>query len=48
MDADILENLRQAYDRTSMVGWDFSVLDGRMTADDPWWDFEADCLRDMA
>lgn len=48
MEADILENLRQAYERTSMVGWDFSVLDGRMTADDPWWDFEADCLRQMA
>lgn len=32
-----------------MVGWDFSVLDGRLHADDPWWDFEEDCraaLRD--
>lgn len=48
MDADIMEDLRQAYDRTSMVGWDFSILDGRVTADDPWWDFEADCIREMA
>ncbi len=27
-----------------MRGWDFSVLEGRMEADDPPWDFEADCL----
>lgn len=26
-----------------MVGWDFSALDGRFVADDPWWDFEGDC-----
>lgn len=26
-----------------MIGWDFSQLDGRMIADEPWWDFERDC-----
>lgn len=26
-----------------MVGWDFSLLEGRLTSDDPWWDFERDC-----
>lgn len=28
-----------------MVGWDFSRLDGALVADDPWWDYEADCLQ---
>src|SRR5690625_4942362 len=27
-----------------MHGWDFSVLDGRLVAEEPPWDFEADCL----
>ena len=27
-----------------MRGWDFSMLDGRLHAEDPPWDFEADCL----
>lgn len=31
-----------------MVGWDFSRLEGRLTADDPWWDFEADCAAALA
>lgn len=26
-----------------MVGWDFGILDGRLTADEPPWDFEAVC-----
>lgn len=26
-----------------MVGWDFSVLGSRLRADEPWWDFDADC-----
>lgn len=39
---------RQAYSGSKMVGWDFSRLDGRMTADEPWWDFEADCRSHMA
>ena len=30
-----------------MTGWDFSALEGRLIADDPWWDFEADCLDAM-
>ncbi|WP_307367087.1 class I SAM-dependent methyltransferase [Microbacterium sp. W4I4] len=39
---------RQVYADTSMVGWDFSRLDGRMSADEPWWDFEDDCRAEMA
>ena len=30
-----------------MTGWDFSALEGRLIADDPWWNFEADCLDAM-
>ncbi|MCA1306904.1 class I SAM-dependent methyltransferase [Microbacterium esteraromaticum] len=30
-----------------MVGWDFSRLDGRWSVDEPWWDFEHDCLEAM-
>lgn len=33
-----------AHESTSMRGWDFSVLDGRLRSDDPPWDFEQDCL----
>lgn len=43
-----VERWQKAHE-TAMVGWDFSVLDGRMSADEPDWDFEADCaaaLRD--
>lgn len=43
-DDDAVGRLRAAHARTSMIGWDFSVLEGRMRSDDPWWDFEADCL----
>ncbi|WP_258063795.1 MULTISPECIES: class I SAM-dependent methyltransferase [unclassified Pseudoclavibacter] len=32
----------------AMVGWDFSALDGRMTADEPHWDFTAECRAAMA
>ncbi|RZU60940.1 methyltransferase family protein [Zhihengliuella halotolerans] len=39
---------RQAFSESKMVGWDFSCLDGRMTADEPWWDFEEDCRAEMA
>jgi len=31
-----------------MVGWDFSVLDGHMRADEPEWEFEQDCRSAMA
>lgn len=31
-----------------MVGWDFSLLEGRLTADEPWWDFENDCRAEMS
>lgn len=43
-----IERLEQVFSRTRMVGWDFSVLDGRLVADEPPWDFEADCLSAMA
>ncbi len=33
---------------TSMKGWDFARLDGRMSAEDPPWDFEAICAAAMA
>nr|WP_254259529.1 methyltransferase domain-containing protein [Leucobacter chinensis] len=26
-----------------MIGWDFSALEGRLHADEPWWNFEEDC-----
>lgn len=39
---------RRAHEQTTMVGWDFSVLDGRLRADDPWWDFDADCRAALA
>jgi SAM-dependent methyltransferase len=40
--------LRAAHAGTAMHGWDFSVLDGRLAADDPPWDFEAQCARALA
>lgn len=40
----LADRLRRAHSRAMMVGWDFSRLDGRLSADDPPWDFEADCL----
>lgn len=47
-DEALVATLREAYARSTMVGWDFSRLDGRLTSDDPWWDFEADCRSAMA
>lgn len=41
---DLLPRLHRAYAQAEMRGWDFSILDGRLHADDPPWDFEADCL----
>lgn len=38
----VTESLRQSYAQSKMIGWDFSLLDGRMAADEPWWDFEDD------
>ena len=43
--AALLQCLEAAHAESQMVGWDFSRLDGSMSADDPWWDFETDCLR---
>ena len=47
MEHDLLESLRRAHAEARMTGWDFSALEGRLIADDPWWDFEADCLDAM-
>ena len=41
---DLLLRLHRAYTEAEMRGWDFSVLDGRLEAENPPWDFEADCL----
>jgi len=43
-DDDLVAALADVHRRTTMVGWDFAVLEGTTTADDPPWDFEADCL----
>lgn len=46
---DSLEaRLTAAYADAEMVGWDFSRLDGRMTASDPGWDFDQICLDALA
>lgn len=39
-----LKELVDAHAVSQMVGWDFSRLDGRWSADEPWWDFESDSL----
>lgn len=41
---DLLPRLHRVYTEAEMHGWNFSMLEGRMHADDPPWDFEADCL----
>lgn len=38
----------QIHTTATMQGWDFSPLSGRLTADDPPWDFDASCLEAMA
>ncbi|QCP05303.1 SAM-dependent methyltransferase [Brevibacterium sp. CS2] len=40
---ELAARLRAAHAEATMTGWDFSRLDGRLRADDPPWDFEADC-----
>ena len=45
---DALARWHRAHAAASMVGWDFSRLDGRMTADEPWWDLEGDCREALA
>lgn len=35
------------HEKATMVGWDFSSLDGRLEAEDPPWDFEAMSLEAM-
>ena len=39
-----IDSLRAVYDRTRMVGWDFSRLEGRLSTTEPPWDVEAGCL----
>lgn len=41
------DRLRSVRAKTSMVGWDFGQLDGRMSAEEPWCDFEEDCRSAM-
>lgn len=38
-----IKQLREAHKRSTMVGWDFSRLDGLLDAENPPWDFEHDC-----
>ena len=45
---DALARWHRAHAAASMVGWDFSRLDGRMNADEPWWDLEGDCREALA
>ncbi|MEL7977789.1 methyltransferase domain-containing protein [Isoptericola sp. F-RaC21] len=45
--AALVAALADVHRRTTMVGWDFAVLDGAMTSENPPWDFEADCLAAM-
>lgn len=40
---DFLGHLEATHAEAQMLGWDFSRLDGDLIADDPWWDYEADC-----
>lgn len=47
MSHDLIDELRAIHERTQMVGWDFSRLEGRLVSDEQWWDFEADCLDAM-
>lgn len=42
-----LARLRSAHESAGMVGWDFSRLDGRMSSEEPTWDFDADCHEAM-
>lgn len=46
-DTGRLDQLREAHKHATMVGWDFSRLDGTMTSETPPWDFERDCLEAM-
>lgn len=47
-DDPLIAALQEAHARSKMVGWDFSRLEGRMLADEPWWDFEEDCRAAMS
>lgn len=45
MQTELLQELRTAHNRASMVGWDFSELDTQISSEKPWWEFEQDCLQ---
>lgn len=47
MSRDLIDELQTVHEQTQMVGWDFSRLEGRLVSDEPWWNFEADCLDAM-
>lgn len=44
----MIDEWRRVYRESTMVGWDFSTLDGQLSADEPWWDFEQDCFSAIA
>lgn len=44
MGTSLIDELTAIHHEAIMVGWDFSQLDGRLIADQPWWDFKQDCL----
>ncbi len=43
-----LQKLTRIHEDATMVGWDFSGLDGRLVADEPGWDFEDLCVDAMS
>ena len=43
MEIELLERWDATHRFTHMYGWDFSALEGRMTSEEPDWDFEAEC-----
>lgn len=40
----LLQRLTIAYEKSQMIGWDFSRLDGRFEAERPDWDFDSMCV----
>lgn len=44
----LADHWRQVYANASMRGWDFGVLDGRLSADETPWDFERLCRDELS
>lgn len=44
----VIDEWQRAYEQSMMIGWDFSALDGKLSADEPWWDFDQDCRSAIA